>query len=137
MNDNAAPKRIEPESWLSSPALEDPVLAELAALPVAARLFVALFMTLVAMVLATTGLVLGTISHWVVWIVVLGVVEPLALFLLLGALYCLLPASSLGRFLAFAYHRAKMAVWVVITAAVLATVVGLAWVGWLWFTGST
>ena len=135
MNDSLSPKPIEPESWLGSPEHDDPALAQLTGLPVVVRLLVALFMVLVAMLVALLGLVLMTIDHWLARLLVIGVVESLALFLFLAALYCLIPASSLGRALAFVYRRAKVAVWLVMSAAALATVVGLALATWHWFTG--
>ena len=136
MDEGTTPEPIESESWLGSPTTNDPALDALVRLPILARLFVTLFMVLVAVVVGLLGILVSSIDHWAAWVFVVGIAEPLAVFLVLGALYCLVPASALGRVLLFVYRRAKIAVWVVMSAAALATVAILALTGWNWLTGS-
>lgn len=96
-------------------------------MPVVARLLVSLLLATVGLLLALLGIFVDAIGHWLAWLFVFAVIEPLALFLFLGALYGLVPGSSLGRLLAWTYGRARIVIWVVLSAAALATVIGLAW----------
>ena len=63
MNDRASPKSIEPESWLGSAGLDEPVFSELGSLPVVVRFLVAAFMALVGALLALLGRFVGEVHH--------------------------------------------------------------------------
>lgn len=105
-------------------------------LPLIERLIVAALLALVGSLLAALGAIIIGMEHWAAWVVVCGLVEPLALFLLLGASYCLFPASPLGRLLMCVYRRARVVIWIVMSSAALASVLGLGWVAWIWLSDS-
>jgi hypothetical protein len=114
---------------------EEATVAALRRLPFGSRIVTAFLLAVVGALFAMLGLALLAVQHWMAAVVVLVIAEPIALFLLLGAFYCLVPLKSIGRFLGFVFGRAKLAIWIVLSAAALATVVGLAWVAAIWLSG--
>src|SRR5262245_33158431 len=83
------------------------LLAELARLGFIPRFLLAVLMGLVATLLVLTTGVVWRLDHWLGWAFIAVVLEPLTVFLILGATYCLVPSGPFGRWFAFTMPRAR------------------------------
>ena len=82
-----------------------------------------------ALLVLTTGVV-WRLNDWRGWLFIALVLEPLTLFVILGAVYCLVPFGTFGRWFALMMPRAKRVVVIVLGSFAVAFVLGLAAALW-------
>ena len=106
------------------------LLGQLAQLGFIPRLLFASLMGSVATLLVIVTGVVWRLDDWRAWLFIAVILEPLTLFLVLGAAYCLVPSSAFGRWFAIMLPRARWVVIVVLSVIVAAVVIGLGGTAW-------
>jgi hypothetical protein len=124
------PDPIQPEPHLQVDAESAALLRELAHAGIVARVLIAAMMAAVAVLLVLTTGVVWRLNDWRGWLFMALVLEPLTLFTILGAVYCLVPHGAFGRWFALMMPRAKRVVVIVLGTFAVLIVFGLAAALW-------
>jgi hypothetical protein len=127
-----SPRPIEAEPLIRVPAGADPLLNEIRSLGFIWRVLVAVILLVCSLALTGCAIAFGQLHHWLAWGAVAFIVEPLALFLALGVVFCLAPDSGIGRWFAWALNRSKWAIWFLLILFAGASIIELTSVVWLW-----
>lgn len=109
------------------------LLGQLARLGFMPRLLVAALMGSVATLLVLATGIVWRFDDWRAWVFIGVILEPLTLFVVLGAAYCLVPSSAFGRWFAMALPRARWVVILVLSVIAVAVVIGLGGTAWALF----
>ena len=113
---------IEPEAWRRSLRDADAVFLEIRQASFLLRVGAGLIFGFFGLLVVTAGLGVLSVEHWAATLAAFLIVEPLAILMLLMALYCVLPATTIGRFAQRALTRAWPMVYVVIGTVAVGTI---------------